>query len=128
LWKVRVLQKHPRQMSVRQFVPPLFVAALLVTGVAAPWIRAAAWLWGAGAGAYVLADAAASATLARREGWGQFAPLLLVFATMHFSWGSGFLLGAARFAGRWFVDEPRPPQLQAAVPAAREWARASAGE
>ena len=24
-WKVRVLQKHPRQMSLRQFVPPAFV-------------------------------------------------------------------------------------------------------
>lgn len=29
-WKVRVLQKHPRQMCPRQFVPPTFVAALLV--------------------------------------------------------------------------------------------------
>jgi glycosyltransferase involved in cell wall biosynthesis len=27
-WKVRVLQKHPRQMSWRHFVPPAFVAAL----------------------------------------------------------------------------------------------------
>ena len=28
-WKVRVLQKHPRQMSLRQFIPPLFVLGLL---------------------------------------------------------------------------------------------------
>ena len=27
-WKVRVLQKHPRQMSLRQFVPPVFAAAV----------------------------------------------------------------------------------------------------
>ena len=27
-WKVRVLQKHPRQMSLRQFVPPLFMIAI----------------------------------------------------------------------------------------------------
>jgi hypothetical protein len=27
-WKVRVLQKHPRQMSWRHFVPPAFVAAI----------------------------------------------------------------------------------------------------
>ena len=30
-WKVRVLQKHPRQMSLRQFVPPAFVASLLIS-------------------------------------------------------------------------------------------------
>ena len=30
-WKVRVLQKHPRQMSLRQFVPPAFVFALLLS-------------------------------------------------------------------------------------------------
>ena len=27
-WKVRVMQKHPRQMRSRQFVPPAFVAGL----------------------------------------------------------------------------------------------------
>ena len=32
-WKVRVLQKHPKQMSLRQFVPPTFVLALLVAGL-----------------------------------------------------------------------------------------------
>jgi glycosyltransferase involved in cell wall biosynthesis len=29
LWKIRVLQKHPRQMSWRHFVPPAFVALLV---------------------------------------------------------------------------------------------------
>jgi succinoglycan biosynthesis protein ExoA len=28
-WKVRVLQKHPKQMRPRQFVPPLFVLCLI---------------------------------------------------------------------------------------------------
>jgi succinoglycan biosynthesis protein ExoA len=31
LWKVRVLQKHPRQMRPRQFVPPLFVLSLVLS-------------------------------------------------------------------------------------------------
>jgi cellulose synthase/poly-beta-1,6-N-acetylglucosamine synthase-like glycosyltransferase len=30
-WKVRLLQKHPRQMSLRQFVPPAFVLALILS-------------------------------------------------------------------------------------------------
>ncbi|HPO57840.1 MAG TPA: glycosyltransferase family 2 protein [Anaerolineaceae bacterium] len=33
-WKVRVLQKHPRQLRLRQFVPPVFVAGL--AGAAGP--------------------------------------------------------------------------------------------
>ncbi|MFZ5919793.1 MAG: glycosyltransferase family 2 protein [Chloroflexota bacterium] len=32
-WKVRVLQKHPRQMSLRQFVPPTFVLTLLLSAL-----------------------------------------------------------------------------------------------
>ena len=41
-WKVRVLQKHPRQMSWRHFVPPLFVATLgtlTILGLVAPSAR-----------------------------------------------------------------------------------------
>ncbi len=34
-YKVRVLQKHPAQMSLRQFVPPLFVAGLFLFAVLA---------------------------------------------------------------------------------------------
>src|SRR5438132_14210048 len=30
-WKVRVMQKHPRQMRLRQFGPPLFVATMLMS-------------------------------------------------------------------------------------------------
>ncbi len=32
-WKVRVLQKHPLQMSPRQFVPPAFVLGLLLSAL-----------------------------------------------------------------------------------------------
>jgi hypothetical protein len=35
---------------------------------------------------------------------------------MHFSWGSGFLLGLIRFGGRWFAPEPIPPRLTASSP------------
>jgi len=31
LWKIRVLQKHPKQMSPRQFIPPLFVFSLFIS-------------------------------------------------------------------------------------------------
>ena len=42
--KVRVLQKHPRQMSLRQFVPPAFVTALLLAMVLTIFTNWGVWL------------------------------------------------------------------------------------
>lgn len=99
-WKVRVLQKHPRQMQPRQFVPPLFVAGLLGSGLAAafhPMGRLALLL---GAGCYAAANVAA--TLLAARGKRRLASRVsLAFATLHLSYGAGFLVGLVRFAGRW---------------------------
>jgi glycosyltransferase involved in cell wall biosynthesis len=115
MWKVRVLQKHPRQMSARQFVPPVFVLSLagsVAIAVAAPPGFA---LFLGIAGAYALAVTGAAAAVARRRGWRLFFPVAAAFAVMHVSWGCGFLFGALRFASRWFVDEPQPPRLPEGV-------------
>lgn len=100
-WKVRVLQKHPLQMSLRQFVPPAFVLALLVNlalTFAAPWGK---WAFIILLGSYLLANITASVLVARKHGW-HYLPLIpLVFSILHISYGLGFLLGLARFAGRW---------------------------
>ncbi len=127
-WKVRVLQKHPRQMSARQFVPPLFVGSLIVTGALAPWVTAAAWLGGAAVAAYGVALAVAASTVARRHGRGLLAAVLAAFATMHVCWGAGFLLGGVRFAPRWFAAERRPPRLEVSHVTECELARAAAAE
>lgn len=105
-WKVRVLQKHPRQMSARQFAPPLFVLALLVTTLVAlvgPGLvgRLGAWGFAAVAGSYLLANLGASAVTAARTAWGFLPVLPLLYSILHLSYGSGFLLGLIRFAGRW---------------------------
>ena len=100
-WKVRVLQKHPRQMSTRQFVPPAFVAGLAglaLLGLLAPdW----GWFFWLMAGAYGLANLTASAVAASRRGWKHFFRLPLVFAILHVGYGCGFLSGLARFWKRW---------------------------
>ena len=118
-WKIRVLQKHPKQMSLRQFVPPAFVAAVLLTGVLAPWSTLAAWLFVTALSAYGVGLLAATRSVAGRHGRHLFAPVMATFAVIHCSWGTGFLLGLARFAPRWFGDEPRPPQLCTAPELAR---------
>ena len=125
LWKIRVLQKHPRQMSLRQFVPPLFVGTLVATAALSPWLTAAAGLFLAAIVAYGVAVTLATVRAVGRHEWGLAPVVLVAFATMHLSWGCGFLLGAVRFAGRWFSAEPGPPAL-AAPAGSTEFARVSA--
>lgn len=106
-WKVRVLQKHPRQMSLRQFVPPLFVAALLASALAALFYPPAGWLLAVVVATYLLADLGASMAAARQKGWRHFARLPLVFPILHLSYGLGFLVGLVKFARRW-QERPLP--------------------
>lgn len=99
-WKVRVLQKHPRQMKARQFVPPAFVAWLLVSALIALTPPGAVAL-ALAAGTYLAATVAASVALARRHGWRHLLILPAVFPMLHLGYGSGFLAGLVRFANRW---------------------------
>ena len=100
-YKIRVLQKHPRQMSLRQFIPPLFVAALifsLILTLLTPggWIA----LLFVG-GSYLLANLTASLITASRKGWRHIVVLPLTFAVLHLSYGLGFLTGLFHFWNRW---------------------------
>ena len=111
-WKVRVMQKHPTQMSARHFVPPAFVATLVVGLLLTPFSWIAGRMLVVTLASYVSANLAASLIV------GLGAPLLeamllpAVFATLHVSYGSGFLVGLVRFANRWGDRENRwAPQL-----------------
>lgn len=106
-YKVRVLQKHPRQMCLRQFIPPLFVVALLVSLLLAflPATRLFSLVVPA---AYLLANLSASTlTIARAQKSDQvsftiyYLLLPLAFAILHISYGSGFLFGLFKFWNRW---------------------------
>jgi len=100
-WKVRVMQKHPREMRPRQFAPPAFVVALAAGVVASPF-SAAARAGLAGLTATYLAAALAATAAAARRAPGKDLPLLpAVFAVLHLSYGAGFLVGLARFWNRW---------------------------
>lgn len=100
-WKVRVLQKHPRQMSLRQFIPPLLVAALALALLLA-FVFPRGWLVVAAVGgSYLAANLVASLWVAAQTGLRQFSLLPLIFLTLHLSYGAGFLLGLCKFAPRW---------------------------
>ena len=101
MWKVRVMQKHPRQMQPRQFVPALFVLALFVSllaSLAVPifWVVIALIT-----GTYVVANVAASIAVSVRRGISMLPLLPFVFATLHIAYGTGFFWGLIRFVGWW---------------------------
>ena len=115
LWKVRVLQKHPRQMRPRQLVPALFVAALLASTLAALLVPAAWWLLLAVAGAYGALNLLSSLWTALRSGPRHLPLLPAVFAILHLAYGAGFLAGLVRFARRWGDRHGRVPAVDTPV-------------
>jgi GT2 family glycosyltransferase len=100
-WKVRVLQKHPRQMKLRHFAPPLFSASLLATAALAPFDAPARKVLALLAGSYLLANLLASVWATRNGGLKYLPHLPVVYAALHLSYGTGFLAGLVRFAPRW---------------------------
>ena len=118
-WKVRVLQKHPRQMSARQFVPPLFVAILVATAAAAPFVVWARFLCASVVCVYMLANAAATIAVVRRQQLSRPVALSAAFTAMHVGYGMGFLTGLVRFLARW-GDRVGGTPLAAGVPTASD--------
>lgn len=110
-YKVRVLQKHLRQMSLRQFVPPLFVLSLLAAILLAIFTN---WGWvalAAVAGSYLIANFTASLVTAAKKGWRHLPLLPIVFATLHISYGVGFLTGLFKYWNRWGDKTGKVPQI-----------------
>jgi cellulose synthase/poly-beta-1,6-N-acetylglucosamine synthase-like glycosyltransferase len=107
-WKVRVLQKHHRQMSLRQFVPPVFVLALIgsaflaLSSILRPLSLVIPLF-------YLVANLGASFLTASKRRWGAFPLLPIIFAILHLSYGLGFLVGLVRFANRWGDKQTAAP-------------------
>lgn len=94
MYRCKTCSRHPESMRRSHLIPPLLVCdlALAVAAPVRPVRRAAR----TGLGAYGVAVLAASAALARR-GRADALWLPAIFATMHVTWGAGFLAGCARF-------------------------------
>jgi GT2 family glycosyltransferase len=106
-WKVRVLQKHPLQMSSRQFIPPAFVASLIASSLLAIFTPFGFLPLASIFCSYLAANLAASTWTAHRNSW-KYLPLLpTVYASLHVSYGFGFMVGLLRFAPRWLRTTER---------------------
>ncbi|GAB1472142.1 hypothetical protein MASR2M66_30200 [Chloroflexota bacterium] len=112
-WKVRVLQKHPRQMSPRQFIPPIFVLSLIVSTLFALFsffilhAKCSSFIIVLSSFIpllYLLANLLASIWTAIKKGvilHPSSCILPVIFAILHLSYGLGFLAGLFKFWNRW---------------------------
>jgi hypothetical protein len=100
-WKVRVMQKHPLQMRLRQFVPPAFVGTLLLALAFSVTSPIAVWVAAGAGGSYLIANLACSLAMTPRLGWGRGWLLPPTFAVLHVGYGLGFIWGLLRFCHRW---------------------------
>jgi glucose-1-phosphate thymidylyltransferase short form len=100
-WKVRVMQKHPGEMRLRQFIPPLFVTVLILSLLMTPFVDGSKHIFVLVIASYLMANNGASVLVASKTNAQSLVLLPLVFATMHISYGLGFLFGLAKFWNRW---------------------------
>lgn len=97
-WRREVARRHPDTVSLRYLAPPLSLIAVVggtALGVAGAVTGTRELLLGFALPAgYVAADLIASMRAARGMSWRSARWLPAVFATMHGSWGAGYLRGA----------------------------------
>jgi glycosyltransferase involved in cell wall biosynthesis len=92
-FKPLVARKVGRVMTVRQLIPALLVGVLAVSAACSWWIPVARIALGVTAGSYALLILLCAAAAVRTHGFRCAAALTMVFPTLHFSYGSGFLRG-----------------------------------
>ena len=93
-WKVKTLVAYPESLRWRQLAPPALVAAVIVSvGLLFVSWRLAMIV----PVLYVGANLLAAMWNASRRGWRYLPVLPLVFATIHLSWGAGFLVGLVKW-------------------------------
>jgi len=96
-WKWQMLRRYPKTLRWRQALPPLFVLGVIGLAVLALFLPLARMALAAGLALYSLILLAGSLPVAlRKKDLRLMLGVALAIATMHFSWGSGFLWSALR--------------------------------
>lgn len=109
-WKVRVMQKHPTQMQLRQFVPMVLVLSLVAFGVASLFSAGASFIVLIVFAVYVIANLSVSIVTALKRDVRSFYLLPIAFAILHVSYGVGFLKGVVVFRNKW--HEPKRHSIE----------------
>lgn len=101
LWSIYTTRVSKKALSLRHFVPLLFVMGLILSGMLAMvgqlfFKEFSRWLTGPiflCAGAYLLAAIFFAFKIAAQKGLRYFIPSIVVFATLHLSYGWGSIVG-----------------------------------
>ena len=132
-WKFVVLSRHPGSLNARWLVPPALVATLVTSAALSRWRLPRLTLLSA-AGAYGSVLALGAMVIRRHAGAGSAPRIVVALATMHLSWGAGFLASALRHgtaasgtAGAVAGAEAQWAAGRARRPLLRAWPRNSAG-
>jgi|YelNatPaOPRAMG01_1025707.scaffolds.fasta_scaffold00930_28 glycosyltransferase involved in cell wall biosynthesis len=96
-FKPLVARKLGLVLSLRHVIPSLFLLTLALSGIAGWWVPGLGRLGFLALVAYILADIGFAGTAGWRPGLAVAAWLALVFPTLHFSYGLGFLKGFLDF-------------------------------
>jgi hypothetical protein len=94
---VRVIQKHKLPASIRHLVPAGFVLSLALLPVTALVVPVLWWVWLALVAAYLFCSVCAAVKAAGGWGWDVLWLMPLVFASYHFGYGTGFMVGIRDF-------------------------------
>lgn len=101
-WKAEMIRLHPRSTKLRHLVAPLFVASILVLAIAGIFWKPAWWLLLIEVVTYLICACLSGWQAAKRanEGFAMALAMPLIFATIHLSWGSSFLIRLLRPSGK----------------------------
>ncbi len=113
-FKPLAARKLGRVSTVRQLVPPVFVAGMTTLLLLAPWWSVASWLWLTGVGLYVAMLLVGAIREARKGAVTVAVRLPSVIAVIHFCYGAGYLAGVWTHVVRRRSRGPRRdrPELQ----------------
>lgn len=100
-WKVRVFQKHPKMMQVRQFIPGTFVFVSGISLILGIFYTPFRWFFGTIVLSYLICSLFYSFRIAKKHRWKYFGIMPVTFSILHLAYGTGFLTGLVRFIGRW---------------------------
>ena len=92
-YKVLVLQKHPKMMQFRQFVPAGFILAIISSTMLACANKVFLYVLFALLSIYILAAFFMSVRLSVKKNSSLIPKIFLSFVILHFSYGFGFLMG-----------------------------------
>lgn len=91
-WKLKMLRKFPTTVRSRQLLPPMFILSLIISGLISIWFEPFRWLLAGEILLYLLTLCLASIRASIKENdLRLLIGIPLAIATMHISWGTGFL-------------------------------------